>query len=179
MSTFEQISAPVDRELLISFYDIEGFARQIARATDGIGLFSLMSGMATTTVRAIAPTPGHVVKFMGDSAIIIFPKGSADVGVRTLIDLKRELTSYFRGEGYEVGMRFTVHYGTATLGRLLPDGPIDVYGHSVNTAALLGRGDHASRFIISPQAFRTLEPATRKRFHKYTPPVVYLAEEQR
>jgi hypothetical protein len=30
--------------------------------------------------------------------------------------------------------------------------------------------------VISPQAFRKLSPATRKSFHKYTPPVVYVAE---
>jgi len=32
------------------------------------------------------------------------------------------------------------------------------------------------RFTISPQLFRKLDAATRKSFHKYTPPVTYLAD---
>ena len=54
----------------------------------------------------------------------------------------------------------------------------DVFGPTVNNAAMVDRRQQRGRFVMTPQAFRSLKPDTRKRFHKHTPPVVYLAENQ-
>jgi hypothetical protein len=52
-----------------------------------------------------------------------------------------------------------------------------VVGDSVNIAATLDRGRNQGKFIISPQVFRKLRPETRKYFHKFTPPVIYISEQ--
>ena len=53
---------------------------------------------------------------------------------------------------------------------------IKFIGDSVNNAAMLAGKDYRARFVITPQVFRKLKPETRKKFHKFTPPVVYIAE---
>jgi len=50
-------------------------------------------------------------------------------------------------------------------------------GDAVNVAATIDRAGRGGRMTTSPQAFRQLEPETRKLFKKYTPPIVYMAAE--
>ncbi|MBU0934792.1 MAG: hypothetical protein KKC64_04185, partial [Spirochaetes bacterium] len=54
----------------------------------------------------------------------------------------------------------------------------DIIGETVNIAATMGSGgqnSHRNRLILSPEAFRSLGPELRKKFHKFTEPIVYLA----
>ncbi len=166
-------------ELLICFCDIQAFSAISQSKIDSKELFSLLDGMATVVINTLEGSAGRVVKFIGDSCLIVFPKEQADQGMAILLDMKDRVEGYFKTKGYSNKMRFCVHYGEAAFG---PIGSgryraLDVLGDHVNVAATLGKGEHRGRFIISPQAFRKLSSATRKRFHKYTPPIVYLAEQ--
>jgi hypothetical protein len=66
--------------------------------------------------------------------------------------------------------------GPVCLVRLPPVDKPDVLGETVNIAAMAGSSHRPGGFAITPQVFRKLEPETRKAFHKFTPPIVYLAE---
>ena len=56
---------------------------------------------------------------------------------------------------------------------------VDIFGEAINTAFTVDRRSHRGRLVISPQAFRRLAPETRKRFHRHTPQIVYVADEAR
>lgn len=122
---------------------------------------------------------GGVVKVIGDAILLVFPDDEVDIGVECLLDLKARIESVLRRSGFANRLRITAHFGEAAIGLLGEDRnrSIDVLGHAVNVASVLERGEHAGRLIISPQAFRRLSSATRKVFHRYTPPIVYLAQE--
>ena len=57
-----------------------------------------------------------------------------------------------------------------------PYNSIDAFGESINTTFIMNGRPFKARFNISPQLFRKLDKDTRKIFHKFTPPVVYIAE---
>ena len=180
MDDLSAISSVRKINLLICFYDIENFASIARDRPDPVEIFDILNGMAKITHGKIDGSPGHVVKFIGDSALLIFPEGAEDEGVNLLLQLKDELETFFGRQGCSTRTRFNVHFGEVAVG---PFGvgrrvSLDVFGDSVNTAAMLGRGQHRGRFVISPEAFAHLSAATQKRFHRYTPPIVYLAEER-
>jgi class 3 adenylate cyclase len=176
MDPFESITRPQKADLLICFCDIEGFSA-IARAKpDPLELFALLDGFAREMQSALAGSAGRIVKLIGDSALIVFPADAADAGMQILLELKPRLERYLAPQGTKARVLFQVHVGEVAVGPLGGDGALDVIGDSVNVAARLGRGEHRGVFVISPQAFRRLRPATRKLFHKHTPPVVYVAE---
>jgi adenylate cyclase len=175
---FGSITSPRRVNLLISFMDIQGFRSISGTTGDLLQLFDLLNGWATIIVKHVDQAGGRVMKFIGDSCLIIFPEDEADRGVRAMLTVKQEVEAYFKSKGFPNKVRTTAHVGEAVLGQFGAGSckQLDVFGDSVNTAASLERADRAGRLTISAQAFRRLSPTTRKFFHKYTPPVVYLAE---
>lgn len=178
MNPFDNLKEVELRNLLVAFYDIRGFLKIAKKQTDAIAMFSLLNGMAIRTIDALEKTNGRLIKFVGDSALIIFPEDDVDAGVLTMLEMKVDLEGYFRDRGFDVTIAFGLHYGEAAIGPYgkEPYRAIDVLGHTVNHAAMMERGNQKDSFTISPQAFKQLSPATRKRFRKFTPPIVYTAE---
>ena len=120
-------------------------------------------------------TEGTIVKYIGDACLVIYPGHAADAGVRNLLTLKEKTDSHIQAQGFRSRLAGAAHYGEATIGPFGPDKRLDVFGESVNRAALTERGDQRSDFVITPEAFRRLESETRRLFRKHTPPIVYLA----
>jgi class 3 adenylate cyclase len=173
------LTEPRKADLLISFIDIQNFAAITHKAGDSISIFQLIDSFAKIVIKIIEGTSGHIVKFIGDAALVIFPEDSVDEGVLTLKRIKDQCEDHLSKIGIPTKLRITAHFGEAAIGPL-GEGKyraIDVIGDSVNIASMLGRGEHRGRIVISPQAFRKLSPETRKIFHKHTPPVVYIVEE--
>ncbi len=174
-----KVTTPRKVSLLISFMDIMGFLGIAQKLKDPLDHFSLLGGFAEIVIHDVESAGGRVIKFIGDSALSVFPEEEADQGVRTLISLKARLEAYLSQKGFPNKLRMTAHVGEVAIG---PFGEghcrqLDVFGDAVNMAATLERAGHGGRLVISPQAFRKLSAATRKVFHRYTPPKVYLAEE--
>ena len=176
MDPFESITRPQKADLLICFSDIEGFTAISRAKPDPLELFELLSGFAREMQSALKDSAGRIVKLIGDSALIVFPADQADAGMQLLLELKPRVELYLAKQGAKTRVLFQVHVGEAAVGPFGTDGSLDVIGDSVNVAARLGRPDHRGAFVISAQAFRRLKPATRKAFHKHTPPIVYVAE---
>ena len=176
MDPFDSITEPRKADLLICFSDIENFTAISKARPEPLELFELLSGFAREISGALEGSAGRIVKLIGDSALILFPAEAADAGMQLLLDLKPRLERYLAKQGAKARVLFQVHVGEVAVGPFGGDGALDVIGDSVAVAARLGRPDHRGAFVISPQAFRRLKPATRKAFHKHTPPIVYVAE---
>jgi len=177
---FSNASIPETVNVLVAFIDIQGLRTISDALKDPVKLFSFLDSWAKIVIKEVEGTDGKVLKFIGDECLIVFPDQSADSGIQTLLSAKRKVEKYFKSLGYANKVRITAHYGEAAIGEFGAGTcrNLDVIGETVNTAAGLGRGEHRGQLIISSQAFRKLSPVTRKRFHKYTPPIVYLAEDE-
>jgi adenylate cyclase len=175
---FSSLTQPRMADLLISFMDIQGFSGMARSLETPLALFEALDGWARLVVAGIEAAGGRVVKFIGDECLVVFTEDAVDEGVRALIDVKAKAEAYLAARGFPTKMRVTAHFGAVAVGPFGAGGCrlIDVLGDTINVAASLGRGEHRGRLVISPQAFRKLSPATRKGFHKYTPPIVYMAE---
>jgi class 3 adenylate cyclase len=176
---FSTITTPTRVTLLISFMDIQGFLGIAQAQHDLTKLFDLLNNWAGIIIKDVERAHGRVVKFIGDACLIVFAEEDADLGVQTLVSLKAKAEAFLREQGFKNRIKVTGHVGEAVMGAFGTGNctSIDVFGDSVNIASTLERSDHHGRFVLSPQAFRKLSPSTRKLFHKYTPPVVYVAEE--
>jgi adenylate cyclase len=177
MAIFDEIKKPTKINLLICFCDLARFL-DVGKRIDGLELFELMNGMATTTIRYIKTTPGRVIKFIGDSAFIVFPEEHADDGIRSMLELRTLLINYFSGSKIDIKMHFGIHFGEVVVGPFgeEPMCSLDVLGDNVNRAAMLAGSEYKGKFVITPQVFRELKPQTRTLFYKHAPPVVYVAE---
>ena len=157
--------------------DVQGF-RKIAQSVQDLEvLFDLMNGWAAVIIGEIEAAGGRVIKFIGDSCLSVFAEDRVDAGLDALVSAKGRAESYLESRGFRTRMNVTAHFGEAIIGEFGAGGcrGIDVFGDTVNVAASLERGDHSGQLVISAQAFRKLGPESRKRFHKHTPPIVYVA----
>jgi class 3 adenylate cyclase len=174
---FRELRRIETRELLICFYDLQGFAKTVREKLNEESTFDLINGLAQATIDSLEGSDAFIVKFIGDAALIVFPGEKADDGMNALLNLKADLETHLGSAGLQTRVKFTIHFGSAAIGPFgkEPYETIDVFGDNVNQASLLGRTSAKSTFIVSPEAFRKLRPETRKRFRRYTPPVVYTA----
>ena len=177
---FSNVTTPVRVNLLISFMDIQGFAKIAQRVQDLNELFDLLNQWAVILITEVEAVRGRAIKFIGDSCLSIFPEDGVDGGVHALLSAKQKAEAFLQKRGFTNRMRVTAHFGEAVIGLFGTSSckGIDVFGDSVNISAALERGDHRGQMILSPQAFRKLAASSRKRFHKHTPPIVYIAEDQ-
>ena len=170
-------------ERLVFFTDLSRFM-DLIRGMDPEELADFMVEHARIVQETVSAGGGKLVKFINDSALGIFEGEDADRGVKTLLELKKRLEkelSLQGREGRKVRVKIGAHYGPVVMPVLPPFNTPDLFGETVNITVGLGQGgtqSHRDRFILSAQAFRKLAPETRKQFHKFTEPIVYLAEER-
>lgn len=178
MAAFDEIKKPIKTNLLVCFCDLYRFLDVVKKTKDTLEVFDILNGMAITIIRSIKKTKGRVIKFIGDSALIVFPEDSVDEGMLRLLELRDKVVGYFKSRNIDIKMHVGVHFGEVAIGPFgeEPFRSIDLFGDSVNRAAVLAGREYRGKFIITPQAFRKLKPETRKIFHKFTPPIVYIAE---
>jgi len=166
------MSNRTEQALLIAFSDLHGYSRHASRTPDA-EVAETMEQLYQRTEAAVAKAGGRVVKFIGDSAMMVFPEDAVDRGVHALLDLKDDVEQWLATIGWKSNMVVKAHYGTVIAGSYGAQQRFDVIGFAVNTAAMLdSRG-----FALSAQAFRKLAPDTRKRFKKHTPPITYIRAE--
>ena len=161
--------------LLIGFYDISRFAA-FSRSKPPEKIFSLMKELAEITSVEISDAGGIIIKYIGDAALFIFPENGIKQGLAAVVRLKAEAERLLEQHEYQTSLTCTLHFGEVVVGKLPPFDTWDIMGEAVNIAASLDRSGHKGRIIMTPQAFRKLEPVDRKAFHKYTPPVVYVGD---
>lgn len=164
---------------LVFFTDLTSFNRTTITLSEE-DQAQLLARFAEITYRLITAGNGRVIDYIHDSALGYFPDDEADSGVRTLLELKQEIETWLSSSGYNMKLRTAAHFGSFMVMYRPPFTHPDLLGETVNTTIRLGQGgqkSHRGRMILSATAFRKLNPDTRKKFHKFTEPIVYLAEE--
>ncbi len=168
-TTFVQaLSAPLQASVLVAVCDCTRFM-QSAQGRSSAELFADLNELYVLIDDAVQAAGGLVVKFMGDAALVVFPEDLADRGIMALLDLKSRVDRWLEDRPLGQSLQVNVHFGEVTLGRMGRAGHLDVIGETVNIAARLG----AHGFGLSQQAFRCLTAEHRRRFRKYTPPILY------
>ena len=171
----DSLSQPVTIDLLVSFADLEDWMGMVRSLGDPIDAFRLMDSLDKSIGPIVEEAGGIVVKTIGDSWLIAFPSEAADAGIRALLKVKEAVERALKERGFKNRLRVVAHLGSAVAGPFGAAGRLDIYGETINTAANIGRGEHRGRLVISPEAFRSLSPDTRKLFRRHTPAIVYLA----
>jgi class 3 adenylate cyclase len=156
--------------LVVAFLDLKGFAAQSERVTDGELAEQIAAYYARVEQRVVA-AGGHVVKFIGDGALVVFHREQADAAVECLLALKAELDDVFAALGWACRPTVKIHVGDVIAGPF--NGRFDVIGREVNAAAMLD----STGVALSVAAFRALGAELRTRFRKHTPPITYIRHE--
>ena len=156
--------------LVVAFLDLKGFAAQSERIADR-ELADEISAYYARVAQRVSDAGGHVVKFIGDGALVVFHREAADVAVECLLALKAELDDWFAERGWACRPTIKVHVGEVIGGPF--NGSFDVIGREVNAAAMLD----STGVALSVPAFRALGREMRARFRKHTPPVTYIRHE--
>lgn len=101
----------------------------------------------------------------------VFPVGNAEEAIFALCKFSAEVRKAALAVDFDAYCNTNIHVGDVISGTFGPPGlqRFDVIGKAVNVAARLGRRG----IVLSPQAFRTLSEAGRKRFQKSTRPITY------
>ena len=167
-------SARTPISLLIAFVDLTRFSAQ-TRRTDNATVAAVIDEYYERVGARIAAAGGHLVKFMGDAALAVFPEDDVDAGVTALLALKEEIDDWLAGIGWDCRLMSRAHFGTVIAGPYgaAADKRFDIIGSEVNTAATL---DYAG-LALSVPAFRKLSPALRTRFKKHSAPITYIRQE--
>jgi class 3 adenylate cyclase len=160
---------------LVACSDLTGYARLAGKKSDE-EIFQLLADYYEIVGDIIAPASGRVIKFMGDAALMLFSETSADAGVRALLTLQSDGDRFWAERGVACHHHIRAHFGPVCLGPIGTRGEKreDILGSTVNTLFLL----KASGFAMTSEAFRKLEPETRKLFKKHTPPMTYIPTAQ-
>lgn len=159
-----------EHSLVVAFLDLKGFAAQSARVPDP-ELAERIEGYYQRVAQRVRAAGGHVVKFIGDGALVVFHREAADAAVEAFLALKVELDDWLEQIGWDCRLTIKVHVGTVIVGPF--NGVLDVIGREVNTAAMLD----STGVALSVDGFRALGPELRTRFRKHTPPVTYIRHE--
>ena len=162
-------------DALVCFSDFTGFAANAAQFGDQ-ATSEFLTGAFELLYDRVTAADGVVVKYLGDAALILFPPDGADVAVDAMEAATAELQQFAADKGWNTRLVVAVHYGSMFGVKLKGVEQPDVLGNSVNIAATLAnRARRRDALALSAQAFRKLGPATRKRFHRFREPEVYLS----
>ena len=159
-----------EQSLVVAFLDLTQFAAQSARVSDA-ELAERVDGYYARVAERVGAAGGHVIKFIGDGALVVFHRGAADVAVQTFLELKAELDDWLEQLGWPCRLHVKIHVGDVIVGPF--NGRLDVIGREVNAAAMLD----STGVALSVPAFRALGAEMRTRFRKHTPPVTYIRHE--
>lgn len=176
MAILDTVKTPTTAEFLVGFTDVRAFLTVAKQLETSRKLFEFLDDLAVRMSVVVEDSGGRILKFIGDAALVVYPGEDADIGVRSLLNLKEVVDSYIAERGFASRLAVSAHYGEATIGPFGPEARLDILGETVNRAAMVERGPHRSEFAITPEAFRRLKPETRTLFRKFTPPIVYLAK---
>lgn len=162
-----------EKEFLISFSDLTGY-NKLAQALEDRETFALLFAYYGIVSDEVKKAGGILLKFIGDAAMIAFPAEKADIGINTLLTIKKKVDDFFEKKDLKhCKLMVKAHIGTVVSAEV--DNRLDLFGKNVNIAATL----KTNGFAITPQVFRKLSTATRKYFKKHTPQVTYIPIEER
>ncbi|MGZ3768676.1 MAG: adenylate/guanylate cyclase domain-containing protein [Bdellovibrio sp.] len=159
-----------NKEMLVVVFDLINFG-QFSNQNESAIVFQTLNEFYSKSKTAVEFAGGRLIKFIGDAGLAVFEKEQADATILSMIKLKSEIDPWFSKITPKGALAVNCHLGPVTIGGMVgPNGyQLDVIGEAVNIAFTLGK----RQFLISPQAFRSLNENSRRNFKKFTPPIVY------
>ena len=146
MTDLHAIDTATECELVIAFIDVRAFARACEKMSDH-EIFTMMAAFQDRVGASLEGTPGRIVKFIGDAALIIFPVEAADDAIKTLRKLKKQLDPWLAEFSQDCRLGVKTNAGPAVCGPIGPEQRFDLFGKAVNNTARLKGND----FCISPE----------------------------
>ena len=114
-------------QALVCFTDINGFAKA-SQSMSLPQMAAMLKEVAAITTRSIQKAGGRIVKYIGDSALLILPEEDLDCSVRALFTLKTELDQVLLGYNPPMRISFGLAYGKLIFTQLDPFPILDVSG---------------------------------------------------
>ena len=157
-------------ELGIAFFGLTRL-REWHSSSEDLRVAQFLQSYYTLTSRTIAGAGARLVKLNGAEGLCVIPAAGMAAGVHALCELTSSVRRLAREQGFDAHLNVQVHFGAVVCGEFGPPNlsRYDVIGKAVNVAARLGgRG-----VVLTAQAYRQLDHASRQRFDKHTPPISY------
>jgi class 3 adenylate cyclase len=166
---------PRIQNVLVAFFDINNFIG-LTKRIKGKDLFLLIDELYKIASGAIRKAEGHIVKYIGDSALIVFAEEHVNQGVETLVQLKAELESHLESRGFDNTISFSASFGQVTLGFVgePPFRYFDIYGDTVQFTVRLNGRPVRGAFSLSDSLVDRLGPETRALFKEVESPRIYI-----
>lgn len=138
MSDLLKHSELSERQILVAFVEIAGYAAS-SDVVDDMTIATSTDEYYQLVTEKISAAGGVVVKFMGDGALLLFEGEATDMGIRTLIELKKATDKWLRGTSIGHQLLVKAHLGSAVVGQfgVDPSKRFDVIGRAVNITARL------------------------------------------
>ena len=166
----EAQSAWQTEELGIAFFGLTRL-REWHSASEDLRVAEFLQSYYVLAERTIAGAGARLVKLNGAEGLCVIPARRMAAGVHALCELGGAVRGLARERGFDAHLNVRIHFGAVVSGEFGPPGlrRYDVIGKAVNVAARIGgRG-----VVLTAQAYRQLDHASRQRFDKHTPPISY------
>ena len=163
-------------ELGIAFFGL-GRLREWHSSSEDLRVAEFLQSYYDLAGRTIVGAGGRLVKLNGAEGLCVIPGARMADGIHALCELGGAVSGLAHQRGFDTHLNVRVHYGAVVNGEFGPPGlrRYDVIGKAVNVAARIGgRG-----VVLTAQAYRQLDHASRQRFEKHTPPISYHFRGQR
>ena len=157
-------------ELGIAFFGL-GRLREWHSSSEDLRVADFLQSYYDLAGRMIAGAGARLVKLNGTEGLCVIPASRMAEGVHALCELGGAVRGLARERRFDAHLNVRTHFGAVVSGELGPPGlrRYDVIGKAVNVAARIGgRG-----VVLTAQAYRQLDHASRQRFDKHTPPISY------
>jgi len=144
---YDAITEPTECEVVVATADIAGFAKT-SRNRPEQELFKMLDAFYELVGHVVYGAGGKPVKFMGDSALMIFPADKAPEAVAALRELQTQAQEIWTDFQTTCHVRIDAHAGSAVCGLLgtAGDKRFDVIGNTVNDLFLM---PHPENFNLS------------------------------
>ncbi|MDE0228259.1 MAG: hypothetical protein OXJ62_05325 [Spirochaetaceae bacterium] len=159
-----------NEELGVAFFGL-GRLREWHSSSEDRRVAEFLQSYYDLAGSTITAADARLVKLNGAEGLCVMPAAGMAAGVQALCELAGAVRPLAREHGFDAHLSAQVHFGAVVSGEFGPPGlrRYDVIGKAVNVAARLGgRG-----VVLTAQAYRQLDHASRQRFDKHTPPVSY------
>ena len=166
-------------KLLVCFYDIDNFI-ELAKKVQGKELFLLLDELSEIASKSIEDSGGYIVKYIGDSALIVFPETNVSGGIKTLRTLKGQLESHLKKCGLANTISFSASFGTVVVGFMgkCPFRYLDIIGDAVQLAFYINGKPVKGLFTITEAVLCELDQEIRTMFDTVKSPKIYVSQDQ-
>ncbi|UCB44564.1 MAG: adenylate/guanylate cyclase domain-containing protein [Spirochaetota bacterium] len=124
--------------MVVGLIDIDGFARACGGKSD-IEIFNMLNDFYNLVEKVVGKAKGTVIKFMGDSALVVFPEGRAKLAAASLHEVSSSARGIWKQFDETCAVRIKANVGPVLMGSMGHEKRIDVIGNTVNQLFLMSR----------------------------------------